>query len=87
MVKNPPVNAGDIKDLSLIPGLGRFPGGEYGNPLWYSCLENLWTDGPGGLQSMGLQKVGHDGSDLTCFSSPDIFIAPPIPVFLNLGLS
>ena len=27
-------------DLGLIPGLGRSPGGEYGNPLQYSCLEN-----------------------------------------------
>ena len=39
-VKNPPVNAGDIKDLSSIPGSGRSPGGGHGNPLWYSCLEN-----------------------------------------------
>ena len=40
MVKNPPVNAGDIRDVGLIPGLGRFPGGRHGNPLQYSCLEN-----------------------------------------------
>ena len=40
MVKNPLVNAGDIRDLSLIPGLGRSPGGEHGDPLWCSCLEN-----------------------------------------------
>ena len=39
MVKNPPANAGDIRDTGLIPGLGRSPGGEHGNPL-YSCLEN-----------------------------------------------
>ena len=31
-----------------------------GNPLQYSCLENSWTEEPGGLQSMGSQKVGHD---------------------------
>ena len=31
-----------------------------GTPLQYSCLENPWTEEPGGLQSMGLLKVGHD---------------------------
>ena len=40
MVKNPPVNAGDVRDLSSIPGLGRSPGEGNGNPLQYSCLEN-----------------------------------------------
>ena len=40
VVKNPPANAGDIRDPSLIPGLGRCPGGGHGNPLQYSCLEN-----------------------------------------------
>ena len=40
VVKNLPVNAGDIKDLGMIPGSGRAPGGGNGNPLQYSCLEN-----------------------------------------------
>ena len=40
VVKNPSVNAGDIRDVSSIPGLGRSPGGGHGNPLRYSCLEN-----------------------------------------------
>ena len=40
MVKNPPVNAGDVRDVGLIPGLRRSPGGGHGNPLQYSCLEN-----------------------------------------------
>ena len=40
MVKNPPENAGDIRDLGSIPGLGRSPGGGHGNPLQYACLEN-----------------------------------------------
>ena len=40
MVKNPPANAGDIRDVSSDPGLGRSPGGGKGNPLQYSCLEN-----------------------------------------------
>ena len=40
MVKNPPAKTGDARDPSLIPGLGRSPGGGYGNPLQYSCLKN-----------------------------------------------
>jgi len=40
MVKNPPANAGDTKDMGLIPGLGRSSGGGNGNSHQYSCLEN-----------------------------------------------
>ena len=40
VVKNPPASARDLRDPGLIPGLGRSPGGEHGNPLQYSCLEN-----------------------------------------------
>ena len=40
MVKNPPTNAGDVRDSGSIPGWGRSPGGGHGNPLQYSCLEN-----------------------------------------------
>jgi len=40
VVKNLPANAGDIRDVGLILGLGRSPGGERGSPLQYSCLEN-----------------------------------------------
>ena len=41
VVKNPPANAGDVRDLGLIPQSGRSPGGGHGNPGQYSCLENL----------------------------------------------
>ena len=41
MVKNLPANARDIRDMILIPGSRRFPGGGHGDPLKYSCLENL----------------------------------------------
>jgi len=40
VVKNPPANAGDIRDVGSIPGLGRSPGGGNSNALQYSCLEN-----------------------------------------------
>ena len=47
-------NAGD---LGSIPGLGRSSGGGHGDPLHYSCLENpQWTEDPGRLQFMGLQR-------------------------------
>ena len=66
MVKNPPANAGDIRDSGLIPGLGKSPGGGHGNPLQYSGLENPMTEESGGPQSMGSQRV----SDLACMHVP-----------------
>ena len=45
VVKNLPANAGDVRDVGLIPGLGRSPGGGHCNPLQYSCLENLMDRG------------------------------------------
>ena len=53
-------SACSVGELCLIPGLGRSPGEGNGNPLQYSCLENPWTEEPGGLQSMGSQE-----SDMT----------------------
>ena len=44
-VKNPPANAGDIAEVGLISGSEKFPGGGHGNPLQYSCLENLMGRG------------------------------------------
>ena len=40
MVKNPPANAGDIRDAGLISASGKSPGERNGHPLHYSCLEN-----------------------------------------------
>ena len=40
VVEDLPANAGDIKDMGLIPGSGRSPGGGHGNLFQYSCLEN-----------------------------------------------
>ena len=45
MVKNPPANAGDLRDVGSTPGLGRSPGGGSGNPFQYSCLENPMNRG------------------------------------------
>jgi len=40
VVKKLPANAGDIRDEGSIPESGRYLGGQHGNPLQYSCLEN-----------------------------------------------
>ena len=40
MVKNPPAEAGDVRDAGSIPGWKRSPVKGNGNPLQYSCLEN-----------------------------------------------
>ena len=60
MVKNSPNNAGDIRDLGSIPGLGRSPGGGHGNPLQYSCLEN-----PGQRSLAGYSPWVHKELDIT----------------------
>ena len=60
VVKNPLANAGDTREVSSIPGLGRSPGEGHGNPLQYSCLENPMDREAWRLQSMGSQRVGHD---------------------------
>ena len=53
VVRNAAANAGDV---GLIPGSGRFPGEGNGNPLQYPAREPPWTEEPGRLQSLGLQK-------------------------------
>ena len=61
MAKNPPANAREVRDMSLIPGSGRYPGGRHGNPLQYLCLEDTgWTEDPGEPWFRGSQSVGHD---------------------------
>ena len=53
-------SAYNVRDLGSIHGLERSPGGGHGKPLHYSCLENPNGHSPGGLQSMGSQRVRHD---------------------------
>ena len=60
VIKNLSANAGDLRDLGSIPGLGRSPGEGQGSPLQYPCLEIPWTEEPGGLLSMGSQRVRQD---------------------------
>ena len=57
MLKNPPANSGDVRDMDLIPGVGRSPGeGMYNILTW----RIPWTEETGGLQSMRLQRVKRD---------------------------
>ena len=61
VVENPLASAGDLSDGGSIPEWGGSPErgqSDTGNPLQYSCLENPWTEEPGGLQSMGSKKSG-----------------------------
>ena len=60
VVKNLPVNAGDV---GLIPTSGRSPGGKKKKVATHSSIlawRIPWTEEPGGLQSLGLQRVGHN---------------------------
>ena len=60
MVKNPPANARDIRDVGSIPGSGRSPGGKNGNPLQYSCLENPMDRGAWWATVHAVARVGDD---------------------------
>ena len=55
VVKNPPANAGDLRDAGSVPGLGRSPGGGHGNALQYSHLENP-MDREAWQATVGLQE-------------------------------
>ena len=57
VVKNPPANSGDTRDVSLIPELGRSPGVESGKLLSILARKIPWTEEHGGLQSMGHKKL------------------------------
>ena len=57
-VKNPPASAGDLRGVGSIPGSGRSPGVEHGNPLQYSCLKNPMDRGA--WRSMGSHRVRYD---------------------------
>ena len=54
--KNPPVNAGEVRDEGSIPGSERSPGGEHGSPLQYSFLENSMDRGAWWDRNYGVTK-------------------------------
>ena len=59
VVKNLLTNAGDLRDVGSIPGLGRPPGEGHDNPLSILAWRIPWTEKPGRLQSIGSQRVRH----------------------------
>ena len=66
VVKNPLVNAGDIRDTGSIPGLGSSPGKGNSNPLQYSCQENLMNKGTWQATD---HRVAQSRTQLKCLSS------------------
>jgi len=60
VVKNLPANAGDIRDTSSIPRLGRTLEKEMTTHSSILAWRIPWTEEPGGLQSIGLQRAGRD---------------------------
>ena len=56
IIKNPPANAGDVRDMVSIPGSGRSPAGGNGNPLQYSCLKNPMDRGAWQATAHGVAK-------------------------------
>ena len=59
-IQNLPANAGDTGDLGSFPELGRSPEREMAAHSSFVTWEIPWTVEPGGLQSMGLERVGHE---------------------------
>ena len=60
VIKNPPAKTGDTGDTGSIAGLGRSPGGGQATHASIPAWKIPRTEKPGMLQSMGLQRVGHD---------------------------
>ena len=72
VVKNLPANAGDIRDMDLIPGSGRSPGRGHGNPLQYSCLENPMDRGAWQATVPGITKSGTQTEETWCPHTPRV---------------
>ena len=59
MIKNLPANAGDLRTVGSIPGLGRSPGGGHVTHSSILSWRIPWTEEPGGLQSIELKVTWH----------------------------
>ena len=69
VVKKLPASPGDKRDLGSIPGSGRSLGGVMATHSSILAWGIPWTEEPGGLQCIGLKRVGHNWSDLACMHS------------------
>ena len=88
--KNPPAKSGDVRDTDSILASGRPPGGGNGNPLQYSCLENLMDRGawqtkiPLGPQRVGQGRANGHTYSTTALTPPSVGQALPLSVCLPL---
>ena len=90
LVKSPPANAGDTRDMDSIPGSGRSPGVGNGNPFQYSCLGNPMDRGAWRATAYGVTKEP-DMTECACTqASPprtvDAVSTQNIPNELNEGI-
>ena len=60
MVKNLPANGRDVREIGLTPTSGRSLEGQHDNSLQYFACRTPWTEEPGGLQSIGSQRLEYD---------------------------
>ena len=74
MVKNPPANAGNARDLGSIPESGRSPAGGHGNPLQYSCVENPMDRGTWQAAVHGVAKSWTQLSDFHFACLIEVFL-------------
>ena len=66
MIKNWPAKRGDIRDVGLIPGSGRSPGGGNGDPLQYSCQVN-----PMGHKELDIKAIEHMADSYCYMAKPN----------------
>ena len=78
MVRGLTANEGDASDLGSMPGLGRSLGQGNDTPLQYPCLGNPMDEGPGGPQSVGLQRRTRQSDSTHSISRRDYFLSPPM---------
>ena len=83
VVKNPPANAGDERDVGSIPESGRSPGGGQGNPLQYSCLENPMNRGAWWATVHG---VTQSRTQLKRLSTRSVLGTPDIQAYLTIEI-
>ena len=90
-VKNLLANAGDVRNTGSIPGSGRSPEQEMATQSsipFQGSWKIPWTEEPGGLQSTGSQRVGHDCGDLACMHDSSFRVLSvnfsPLPLLIRV---
>jgi len=78
--------AGDVGDLDLIPGLGRFPGAGHGNTLQYSCLENIMDKGTWQAIVNGVSKSQTQWQKLSTHACTFVHVLDVVPISMLICL-